>query len=119
MASCFARAGLSIFDGQQVYLLYQHPLLFLAFSDGLALTDGGVYYKCGAGEGSLSWDVFVTAAIACVDRSGDQDGTLKIGSSIELPVKNDKDSRLARFLVDFHNHVYHLHTGETAPLPGP
>lgn len=110
-----ARAGLSIPDGQQVYLLYQHTLLFLAFSDGLALTDGGVYYKCDAGEGSLSWGAFVTAAISCADRSGDQDGTLKIGSAIELPVKNDKDSRLARFLVDFHNHVYHLHTGETAP----
>lgn len=110
-----ARAGLSISDAHQVYLLYDHTFLFLAFSDGLALTDGGLYYKCDSGAGSLSWEAFITGSIACVDRVDDQDGTLKIGSTIELAVKSDKDSRLARFLVDFHNHVYHLHTGETAP----
>lgn len=110
-----ARAGLSISDAHQVYFLYAHTFLFLAFTDGLALTDGGLYYKCDDSAGSLSWEAFITGAISCVDRIDDQDGTLKIGSTIELPVKSDKDSRLARFLVDFHNHVYRQHTGETAP----
>lgn len=110
-----ARMGLSISDAHQMYLLYAHTFLFVAFSDGLALTDGGLYYKCDSGAGSLSWEAFITGAITCVDRNDDQDGTLKIGSTIELAVKSDKDSRLARFLVDFHNHVYHQHTGETAP----
>ena len=110
-----ARAGLGISDAHQVYFLYAHTFLLLAFSDGLALTDGGLYYKCDGGEGRLSWEAFVTGAISCTDRTDDQDGTLRIGSCVELPVKSDKDSRLARFLVDFHNHVYHLHTGETAP----
>lgn len=110
-----ARAGLSISDAHQVYLLYDHTYLLLGFSDGLALTDGGVYYKCDSGAGSLSWEAFVTGAISCVDRTDDQHGTLKIGSSVEVAVKSERDSRLARFLVDFHNHMYHLHTGETAP----
>ena len=110
-----ARMGLSISDAHQVYLLYAHTFLFIAFSDGLALTDGGLYYKCDGGDGLLSWEAFITGPISCVDHSDAQDGTLKIGSTIELAVKSDKDSRLARFLVDFHNHVYQLHTGETAP----
>lgn len=110
-----ARAGLSIPDAQRVYFLYAHTFLRLAFSDGLALTDGGLYYKCSSGEGSLAWDAFITAPISCTDRSGDQDGALRIASSIEIDVKSDKDSRLARFLVDFHNHVYQQHTGSTAP----
>ena len=110
-----ARAGLAVSDAHEVYFLYQHTFLFLAFSDGLALTDGGVYYKCDAGAGSLSWENFITGAISCVDYADGQEGTLKIGSTVELPVKSEKDSRLARFLVDFHNHVYQLHTGETAP----
>ena len=110
-----ARAGLAIPDDQQVYFLYEHTFLFIAFSDGLALTDGGLYYSCDNGKGSLSWEAFVTAPISCVDHADDADGTLKIGSSVELAVKDEKDSRLARFLVDFHNHVYQQHTGETAP----
>lgn len=110
-----ARAGLSIPDAQQVYFLYAHTILLLGFSDGLALTDGGVYYSCDSGKGSLSWDAFVTGAVSCTDRTGSQNGTLKIGSGVELGVKSEKDSRLARFLVDFHNHAYHLYTGETAP----
>ena len=110
-----ARAGLSISDADNVYLLYQHTFLFVAFSDGLALTDSGLYYKCEGGSGRLSWESFITGAIACVDRTDDQEGTLSIGSTIELPVKSEKDSRLARFLVDFHNQVYRQHTGETAP----
>lgn len=110
-----ARAGLSIPDSQRVYFLYAHTFLLLGFSDGLALTDDGLYYRCDSGAGSLSWDAFVTGAISCVDRANKQDGTLRIGSAVEIAVKSDKDSRLARFLVDFHNHVYHLCTGETAP----
>lgn len=110
-----ARAGLSISDADQVYFLYAHTILLLGFSDGLALTDSGLYYKSSGEAGRLPWDTFVTGAIACVDRTDAQNGTLKIGSAIEIEVKSEKDSRLARFLVDFHNHVYHLHTGETAP----
>lgn len=110
-----ARAGLSIPDDQQVYLLYAHTFLFLAFSDGFALTDGGLYYEADGQEGSLSWEAFITGPVSCVDRTDAQEGTLKIGSGVSLPVKSEKDSRLARFLVDFHNHVYRQHTGETAP----
>lgn len=110
-----ARAGLSISDSHNVYLLYAHTFLLIAFSDGLALTDGGLYYKCDSGAGRLSWETFITGAISCTDRTDNQDGSLKIGSAIELAVKSEKDSRLARFLVDFHNHVYHLHTGDAAP----
>ncbi len=110
-----ARAGLSIPDAQQVYFLYAHNILLLGFSDGLALTDSGLYYCCDAGSGNLPWSAFVTSAISCADRSDGSQGTLKIGSAIEIAVKSDKDSRLARFLVDFHNHVYQLHTGNAAP----
>lgn len=110
-----ARSGLEISDAHQVYFLYEHTFLFLAFSDGLALTDGGLYYACDSGKGCLSWEAFITGAISCTDYTEEQDGVLKIGSTIELPVKSEKDSKLARFLVDYHNHIYHLYTGETAP----
>lgn len=110
-----ARAGMAIPDDQQVYFLYSHTFLFVAFSDGLALTDSGVYYACDAGKGSLTWESFVTGAIACVDRNDDQDGMLRLGAGVELAVKGDKDSRLARFLVDFHNQAYRQYTGQTAP----
>lgn len=110
-----ARIGLSIPDSQQMYFLYAHNILLLGFSDGFALTEEGLYYDCGSGSGALSWETFITGAISCVDEANGQDGTLKIGSSLEIAVKNEKDSRLARFLVDFHNQVYHQHTGETAP----
>ena len=110
-----ARVGLSIPDAQRVYFLYAHNILLLGFSEGLALTDDGLYYSCDSGKGSLSWEAFITGAIACVDYADGQDGTLKIGSSVEIGVKSEKDSRLARFLVDFHNHMYHQYTGETAP----
>ena len=110
-----ARAGLAIPDDQHVYFLYEHTFLFIAFSDGLALTDKGLYYCSDDGKGSLSWEAFITAPISCVDQLDGQDGTLKIGSSIDLPVRNETDSRLVRFLVDFHNHVYQQHTGSAAP----
>ena len=108
------RAGLAVSDTHEIYFLYEHSVLLLGFMDGLALTDGGVYYACDSGKGRLPWDAFATSAISCVDK-GDENGTLRIGSTVELPVKSDKDSQLARFLVDFHNHVYQLHTGEAAP----
>lgn len=110
-----ARAGLSISDADRVYFLYAHTILLLGFSDGLALTDSGLYYKSGSDAGRLPWDAFITDAISCIDHTDAQNGTLKIGSSVEIEVKSEKDSRLARFLVDFHNHMYRLHTGETAP----
>ena len=108
------RAGLAVSDAHDIYFLYEHSVLLLGFMDGLALTDGGVYYACDSGKGRLSWEGFINGAIACVDK-GDENGTLRIGSTVELPVKSDKDSQLARFLVDFHNHMYQLHTGEAAP----
>ena len=108
------RVGLAVSDAHEVYFLYEHSVLLLGFSDGLALTDGGVYYACDNGKGCLPWDAFITGAIACVEK-GDENGTLRIGSTVELSVKSDKDSQLARFLVDFHNHVYHQYTGQSAP----
>ena len=110
-----SRAGLSISDADQVYFLYAHTILLLGFSDGLALADSGLYYNAGGESGRISWDAFINGAISCVDRTEDTNGTLKIGSVIEIEVKSEKDSRLARFLVDFHNHVYQKHTGETIP----
>lgn len=110
-----ARIALSIPDGEQLYFLYDHTFLFVAFTDGLALTDTGLYYQCESGSGKLSWETFITGAIACTDEENGQDGELRIGSFITLSVKDEKDSRLARFLVDFHNHVYHQFTGDAAP----
>lgn len=110
-----ARSALSIPDDEQLYFLYAHSILLLGFSEGIALTDGGLYYSCGGEKGSRSWDAFITGAISCADRVNKQDGTLRIGSSITISVDSDRDSRLARFLVDFHNHAYHLCTGEAAP----
>ena len=110
-----ARAALSIPDDQQVYFLISHTVLLIAFSDGLALTDGGLYYSCDGTSGCLSWEAFITGAISCTDENDGQDGVLRIGSTVEVPVRNEKDSRLARFLVDFHNHVYHQYTGQSAP----
>lgn len=109
------RAGMGIPDAEQVYFLYAHTVLMIGFSDGLALTDTGLRYKCDSGEGSLSWEAFITGAISCTDRSGRRNGMLRIGTGVELDVVSDKDSRLARFLVDFHNRVYQLYTGEAAP----
>lgn len=110
-----ARIALSIPDGEQLYFLYDHTFLFVAFTDGLALTDTGLYYQCESGAGKLSWEAFITGAISCLDEKDGQGGELRIGASITLTVKSEKDSRLARFLVDFHNHVYHQYTGEAAP----
>ncbi|MBR3763683.1 MAG: hypothetical protein IKK57_03925 [Clostridia bacterium] len=110
-----ARIALSIPDGEQMYFLYDHTILFVAFSDGMALTDTGLYYQCDSSAGKLSWKTFITGAIACTDEEDGQDGELRIGSSIVIAVKSEKESRLARFLVDFHNQVYHQYTGDAAP----
>lgn len=110
------RMALTIPDAEQVYFVYAHSILLLGFSEGFALTDGGLYYKCDGGSGSKTWEAFVTGAIACEDRGGrKQDGTLSIGTGLSIGVTSDKDSRLACFLVDFHNRMYQQHTGETAP----
>lgn len=110
-----ARRGLSIPDGEQVWFLLAHNIIILGFSDGLALTDTGLYYHCDSGEGSLSWETFITSGVACVQPNDVNDGALQVGSSLRLTLKGDKDARLAAFLVDFHNQVYHACTGETAP----
>lgn len=110
------RMALTIPDAEQVYFVYAHSIILLGFSEGFALTDGGLYYKCDGGEGSKTWEAFITGAIACEDRGGrKQDGTLSIGTGLSIGVNSDKDSRLARFLVDFHNRMYQQHTGDTAP----
>ncbi|MBQ8554236.1 MAG: hypothetical protein IJ438_00040 [Clostridia bacterium] len=111
-----ARSAMGIPDQERVYLLYDHVSLLGSIKEAFALTDTGLYYKCDGDEGSRSWEAFITGAISCVDRDGwQQDGTLEIGTSLRFEISSDKDSRLARFLIDFHNHVYHQHTGETAP----
>lgn len=111
-----SRAALNVPDDARVYLLYHNTTLLIFFKEGLALTDRGVYYKCGSDEGYRSWEAFITGPIACVDRSHlDQDSTLTIGNSLTFEVSGDDDARLARFLIDFHNHVYQKHTGQAAP----
>ncbi|MBQ2954001.1 MAG: hypothetical protein IJE07_10730 [Clostridia bacterium] len=110
-----ARRGLSIPDGEQVWFLLAHNIIILGFSDGLALTDTGLYYSCDSGSGSLSWETFINGGIACVQSTDDREGVLQIGSGLKLTLKGDKDARLAAFLVDFHNQVYQVCTGQTAP----
>lgn len=110
-----ARRAMSIPDGEQVWFLFAHNIFLLGFSDGLALTDTGLYYHCDDGKGSLSWENFISGAISCLDETDGVDGTLKIGSTVTLAVKDEKDSRLVRFLVDFHNQVYLACTGSAAP----
>lgn len=115
-----ARAAMDIPDREKLYFFYNHESLLGAVlgtvSEGLALTENGLYYLCGGKKGSLSWESFITGAIACEDRaSWQQEGTLRIGSSISVGISSEADSQLARFLVDFHNRVYHQYTGQTAP----
>lgn len=110
------RTALDIPDEAKVYLVMDHVNILGSIKEAYALTDSGLYYKCGDDEGSRSWDAFITSAISCIDRgSWREDGTLSIGTALTFSIDSDEDSRLARFLIDFHNHVYRLHTGEAAP----
>lgn len=115
-----ARAAMKIPDGEKLYFLYDHQsllgMVLGMLTEGIALTDNGLYYLCDGKAGSRSWEAFITGAISCVDRASWQDeGRLSIGTSLSVAVSSDTDSRLARFLIDFHNRVYHKHTGQTAP----
>lgn len=110
------RAALDIPDEVKVYLVMDHLSILGAIKEAYALTDNGLYYKCGDEEGSRSWEAFITSPISCIDRgSWREDGTLSIGSALTFSIDSDEDSRLARFLIDFHNHVYRQHTGDAAP----
>lgn len=111
-----ARAALEIPDQENVYLLFDRFSLLGSFKEGFALADSGLYYKHDDDAGHRSWESFITGAIACTEPSGlFQDGSLSIGSSMTFGVSGDADTRLARFVIDFHNHVYQKHTGEAAP----
>lgn len=115
-----ARAAMGIPDKEKVYFLYDRQsllgLVLGVLAEGLALTDSGLYYKCNGESGSRSWEAFITGAISCTLPSDwQQEGRLSIGSSLGVAVTSDAESRLARFLIDFHNRVYHKHTGQTAP----
>ncbi|MBR3874941.1 MAG: hypothetical protein IKJ26_12375 [Clostridia bacterium] len=110
-----ARKTMGIPDQEKIYLVYDATLVGMA-TDGFALADGGLYYISGGDAGSRSWESFVTGAISCVDGdSRQQPGTIKIGSGLSFAVCNEDDSRLAKFVVDFHNQAYRRHTGESAP----
>lgn len=110
------RAALDIPAEVKVYLVMDHLSILGAIKEAYALTSNGLYYKCGDEEGSRSWEAFITSPISCIDRgSWREDGTLSIGSALTFSIDSDEDSRLARFLIDFHNHAYRQHTGEAAP----
>lgn len=110
------RAALEIPDSENVYLLYDRFSLLGSLKEGFALTESGLYYKHGNDTGRRSWESFITGAISCTEPSGlFQDGSLSIGTSLSFAVSGDADARLARFVIDFHNHVYQKRTGEAAP----
>lgn len=101
---------------EQMYLCYSHTALLGGVKEAFVLADGGAYYLHDGDKGHRSWEAFITGAIACEDRGGwTEEGQLSIGSSLQFAVSSEADSRMARFLVDFHNLVYRQHTGETAP----
>lgn len=111
-----ARAALNIPDSETVYLLYDRFSILGNLAEGFALTDSGMYYKHDTDVGRRSWEAFVTGAVSCVEPAGlFQNGTLTIGSSMTFAVASGDDARLARFVIDFHNHVYQKHTGSAAP----
>lgn len=111
-----ARAALEIPDSENVYLLFDRFSILGSFKEGFALADSGMYYKYDGDAGHRSWEAFITGAIACTEPSGlFQDGTLTVGTSLTFGVSGDADTRLARFVIDFHNHVYQKHTGDAAP----
>ncbi len=111
-----ARAALNIPQSETVYLLYDRFSILGNLKEGFALTNSGLHYLHDADAGRRSWETFVTGAVSCVEPAGlFQDGTLTLGASLTFTVAGDADARLARFVVDFHNHVYQKHTGHAAP----
>jgi len=111
-----ARSAMEIPDREKVYLVMDRSTIFWSVEEGLALTDGGLYYRHDGESGKRSWEAFVTGAIAFSDGSSKQNpGTLSIGTGLTFSITTEEDARLARFLVDYHNQVYRKYTGETAP----
>lgn len=111
-----ARSAMGIPDREKVYLVMDHSSILWSVEEGLALADGGLYYKHDGEEGSRSWENFITGAISFEEGSSKaQPGKLNIGASLQFSITTEEDARLARFLIGFHNHVYRQYTGETAP----
>lgn len=111
-----ARDAMGVPQQEKVYFLYDRTTLILGtLKEGFALADGGLYYKCDGQQGSRSWESFITGAVSCTDRTAAAEGRLCIGTSLQFAVTNEADSRLARFLIDYHNHVYQQYAGEAAP----
>ena len=111
-----ARQAMDVPDQEHIYFLIDHLSIFGNVKEALALGESGLYYLCQGEEGHRSWEAFITGAISCEDRTSWTDaGRICIGTSLVFSVSSEADSRLARFLIDFHNRMYHEHTGKTAP----
>lgn len=111
-----ARDAMEIPSREKVYFVMDRSSILWSVEEGLALTDTGLYYKHDGAAGKMSWESFITGAIACTAGSSKQNpGTLSIGSGLSFSITTEEDARLARFLVDFHNQVYRQYTGESAP----
>lgn len=110
------RDALEIPQTENVYLLYDRFSIFGNVKEGFALAETGLYYMHDGETGRRSWEAFVTGAISGTEPAGlFQDGSLSVGTSLTFPLSGDADARLARFVVDFHNHMYQKHTGDAAP----
>lgn len=111
-----ARAAMEIPDREQVYLVIDRSSILWSVEEGLALADGGVYYKHDGETGKRSWESFITGAISfAAGSSKAQPGELRIGTGLAFSITTEEDARLACFLVDYHNQVYRQHTGDAAP----
>ena len=110
------RRALEIPDSEKVYLVLDHVSIIGSLQEAVVLADSGLYYRSGGERGRRSWEAFITGPISAIDREGWQnDGQLLIGSSVKVELNSDKECRLARFLIDFHNRMYLHHTGSAAP----
>lgn len=111
-----ARSAMEIPDREKVYLVMDRSSIFWSVEEGLALADGGLYYKHDGEVGKRSWESFITGAISFeAGSSKAQPGTLHIGTSLAFSVTTEEDARIARFLIDYHNQVYRQYTGDAAP----
>ena len=111
-----ARSAMEIPDREKVYLVMDRSSIFWSVEEGLALADGGLYYKHDGETGKRSWESFITDAISfAAGSSKAQPGTLNIGTSLAFSITTEEDARIARFRVDDHNQVYRQYTGDAAP----
>lgn len=111
-----ARSAMEIPDREKVYLVMDRSSIFWSVEEGLALADGGLYYKHDGETGKRSWESFITGAISfAAGSSKAQPGELCIGTGLNFSITTEEDARLARFLVEYHNQVYRQYTGDAAP----